>query len=77
MVQPVGRLQVAQPPVVLDVGETHVLHLEQSKGEDKNIIISFFVFINSGAADDPSVSQSIFTTSPINRLQHYPRSNVH
>ena len=34
MVQPVGRLQVAQPAVVLDVGETHVLHLEQSKCED-------------------------------------------
>ena len=34
VVQPVGRLQVAQPAVVLDVGETHVLHLEQSKGED-------------------------------------------
>ena len=36
VVQPVGRLQVAQPAVVLDVGEAHVLNLEQSKGEDKN-----------------------------------------
>ena len=34
VVQPVGRLQVAQPAVVLDVGETHVLHLERSKDED-------------------------------------------
>ena len=34
VVQPVGRLQVAQPAVVLDVGEAHVLHLERSKGED-------------------------------------------
>ena len=34
VVQPVGRLQVAQPAVVLDVGETHVLHLQESKGED-------------------------------------------
>ena len=69
VVQPVGRLQVAQPAVVLDVGETHVLHLEQSKGEDyqkvktRTLSYSFLfhaVFITYGAADDPSVSQSIF-----------------
>ena len=57
MVQPVGRLQVGQPPLVLDVGEAHVLDLAQAlphhvdvvdvKEDKLGTLIVIFVLISS------------------------------
>ena len=65
MVQPVGRLQVGQPPLVLDVGEAHVLDLAQALPhhvdvvdvqEDKlGTLIVIFVLISSSPTDQIKV----------------------
>ena len=61
MVQPASRLQVGQPPLVLDVGEAHVLDLAQALPhhvdvvdvqEDKlGTLIVIFILISSSPTD--------------------------
>ena len=61
VVQPAGRLQVGQPPLVLDVGEAHVLDLAQALPhhvdvvdvqEDKlGTLIVIFILISSSPTD--------------------------
>ena len=38
VVQPVGRLQVTQPPLILDVGEAHVLDLAKTLPHHVNVV---------------------------------------
>ena len=62
VVQPASRLQVGQPPLVLDVGEAHVLDLAQALPhhvdvvdvqEDKlGTLIVIFILISSSPTDN-------------------------
>ena len=38
VVQPVGRLEVGQPPLVLDVGEAHVLDLAEALAHHVDVV---------------------------------------